>query len=84
MEGRKRRFETLAYCMLENLGLEGDEEIWLGVACRKVEVYTREIGNMDTSKEKWKERIKEITMAGDYVLAFTDGSKLEDGKTGAG
>ena len=34
--------------------------------------------------EKWEERIKDTTMVGDYDLAFTDGSKLEDGKTGAG
>ena len=36
------------------------------------------------SKEMWEKRIQETTMAGNYDVAFTDGSKLEDGKTGAG
>ena len=36
------------------------------------------------SKEQWEERIKDITTGGDYHLAFTDGSKLEDEKAGAG
>ena len=77
-------FETVADRMVEKLGLEGDEEISWGGACGKVEVYTKDIGNKDMSKEKWEERIKDTTMVGDYDLAFTDGSKLEDGKTGAG
>ena len=52
-----------------------------GGACRKVEVFTKEIGSKDTSKEKWEKRIQETTMADNYDVAFTDGSKLENGKT---
>ena len=44
----------------------------------------KEIVNKDTSKEKWEEAIKGAIMAGNYDVAFTDGSKLKDGKTGAG
>ena len=64
--------------MVSRLGLEGDE------VSQKVEVLSKEIGSKDMNKQRWEERIKEVTMAGDYDLAFTDGSKLEDGKTGAG
>ena len=66
------------------LALKGDEEIFWGRTCRKVDVFTKEIGNKNMSKEKWEEAIREITMAGVYDVAFTDGSKLEDGKTEAG
>ena len=77
-------FETVADRMVEKLGLEGDEEISWGGACRKVEVFTKEIGSKDTSIEEWEKRIQETTMAGDYDVEFTNGSKLENGKTGAG
>ena len=36
------------------------------------------------NRDMWEEKIKEFTMGGDYDLAFTDGSKLEDWRTGAG
>ena len=35
------------------------------------------------SKKQWEERIKDITIRGDYGLALSDGSKLEDKNTGA-
>ena len=77
-------FETVADRMVGRLGLEGDEEIsWVG-GCRKTEVFTKEIGSKAMRKEEWEKRIQETAMAGDYDSAFTDGSKLEDGKTGAG
>ncbi len=44
------RFETVADRMVEKLGLEGNEEISRGVACRKVEVFTKEIGSKNTRK----------------------------------
>ncbi len=49
-----------------------------------MEVFTREIGSKDPSKEGWEKNIQEATMAEDYDVAFTDGSKLEKGNTGAG
>ena len=70
--------------MVQKLGLEGDEEISWGGACQKVEVFTAEIRDKNTSRNRWEENIKDTTMGGDYNLAFTDGSKQEDGKTGAG
>ena len=36
--------------MVEKLRLEGDKEISWGGACRKVEVFTKEIGSKDMSK----------------------------------
>ncbi len=36
------------------------------------------------SKKQWEERIKDITMGGNYNLAFIDRSKLEDEKGKAG
>ena len=70
--------------MVENLGLVGKEEISWGGACRTVKVFTKEIGNKNMSREKWEEKTKDVTMGVDYDLAFTDGSKLENGKIGLG
>ena len=39
------------------------------------------IVNKNMSRERWEEKIN--VMGGDYDLAFTDGSKLEDGETGS-
>ena len=50
----------------------------------RVKVLTDKVGSRKMSKEQWEERIKDIPMGGDYDLAFTDGSKLEDEKAGAG
>ncbi len=77
-------FETVANCMVQKLGLEGDEEILWGGACQKVEVFSTEIGDKNTNRNKWEENIKDTTMGVDYNLAFTDGSKQEDRKTGVG
>ena len=63
-------FETVADRMVEKLGLEGDEEISWGGACGTVEFFTKEIGNKDMNKDRWEERIKETTMAGNYDLAL--------------
>ena len=52
--------------------------------CRTVKFLTNKVGSRKMSNEQWEERIKDITMGGDYDLAFTDGSKLEDGMAGAG
>lgn len=48
-----------------------------------MEIFTEENGNKDTNKRGWEKSIKVVTMAGDYELAFTNGSKQDDGKTGA-
>ena len=77
-------FETVADRMVQKLRLEGDEEISWGGACQKVKVFSTEIGDKNTNRNRWEENIKDKTMGGDYDLAFTDGSKQEDGKTGAG
>ena len=77
-------FERVADRMVEKLELEGDEDILCGVASGKVEVYTKDIGSKDMSKEKQDEIIKDISMVEDYDLAFLDGTKLEYRKTGAG
>ena len=77
-------FETVADRMVEKLELEGGEEISWGGTCRTVKVLTNKVGNGKMSKKQWEERIKDITMGGNYDLAITDGSNLEDGKAGAG
>lgn len=70
--------------MVEKLGLEGGEEISWGGTCRTVNVATTAVGKRNMSKNQWEGRIRDTTMGGDFDLAFTDGSKLEDGKTGSG
>ena len=77
-------FETVVDRMMEKLGLEGDEEISYGEAYGNMEVDANEIGSKNMSKEKWKKRIQNTTIGGDYDLAFKFGSKQQDGKTGAG
>ena len=77
-------FETVADRMVQKLELEGGEEISWGGTCRRVKVLTNKVGTGKMSKKQWEERIRDITMGGNYDLAFTDGSKLEDGKAGAG
>ncbi len=71
-------FETVADRIVEKLELEGGEEISWSGTCRTVKILTNKVGNRKMSKKQ------DITMGGDYDLAFTDGSKLEDGKAGAG
>ncbi len=61
----------------------GEEVSW-GGSCRTVRVLTNKVGNKKMRKEQWEERIKDVTMGGDYDVAFTDGSKLEGGETGSG
>ena len=73
-------FETVADRMM----LGGNEEISWGGTNRKAKVFTPKIGNKKINKRQWEERIKYITVEGEYDLAFTDGSKLERGETGAG
>ena len=69
--------------MAGRLGLDGSEEVSWGGPCSKVEVFTYNVGNKNMGMEQWEERIKEVTMGGNYDMAFTDGSKLDDNKTGA-
>ena len=70
--------------MVGKLGLDGSEEVSWGGHCRKVRVFTNEVGNKKMRREQWEEKIKEVTMGGDYDVAFTNGSKLEGGETGSG
>ena len=66
-------FEKVAGRMVEKLELEGGEEIlWVGT-CKIIKVLTDKVGSQNMSKEQWEERIKDITMWGDYDLAFMDG-----------
>ena len=58
--------------MAQKLELEGDEEISWGGDCQIVEVFTTEIRDKNTSRNKWEENIKDTTMGGDYDRAFTD------------
>ena len=77
-------FEMVADRMVGRLGLDGGEEVSWGGPCSKVEVFTYDVDNKRMGKEQWEERVKEITMGGGYDVAFTDGSKLDNGDTGAG
>ncbi len=77
-------FETVADRMVEKLELEGGEEISWSRTYRRIKVLTNKVGNGKMSKKQWEEKISDITMGGNYDLALTDGSKLEDGKAGAG
>ena len=49
-----------------------------------MEGFITGIRNKNTSRSRLEENIKDMTMGGDYDLAFMDGIKQEDGKTGAG
>ncbi len=77
-------FGTVAVRMVQKLGMEGDKEISWGGACQKVEVFSTEIGDRNTNRNRWEVKIKETIMGEDYNLAFMNGSKQEDGRTGAG
>ena len=77
-------FVLVADRIFEKLEMEGGEEILWGGTYRTVKVLTNKVGRRKMIKKQWEERNKDITMRGDYDLAFTDGSKLEDGKAGVG
>ncbi len=47
-------------------------------------IATTEVGNKNTNKKQWEERIKETTTGGDYDLTFTDESKLDNSKARSG
>ena len=78
-------YTSVASRMLAQLGLEGDEELSWGGGCPTVEIreVQLELGGRD-NKLWWESQLHDEEVTEERLLAYSDGSMLEDGKVGGG